>query len=320
MNECVLGTGLAAFPQGGHVSWNGAASTPGNNPSGGSNFYQAPFALALVDAPTAFLGMHPSGSDYFSTRLRLDLIPDAADRSTDVRGVDLRFPDSDVPLAHAVCRTRVSRARYRGSSRARWSRSFSVEALPGPGRTSSPVLRTGLLADHSPIRDFGDRTCTHGFAEVAARRVLRFSRDSARDHRDRRAALSPVWKVFPYFSASRSARREVLSGGGRSWRARGLQALRWAFRFQNAYRRLEPRPPASWIRLPHRGKPIHVAGDLPGMQAEIIIARATAPERGRSWLSCPFHWTCCWSVLVHTRLTPLRAVGRTSHATPLSGS
>jgi len=40
-----------------------------------------------------------------------------------------------------------------------------VEALPGPGRTSSPVLRTGLLADHSPIRDFGDRTCTHGFAE-----------------------------------------------------------------------------------------------------------------------------------------------------------
>jgi hypothetical protein len=42
-----------------------------------------------------------------------------------------------------------------------------VEALPGPGRTSSPVLRTGVLADHSPIRDFGDRTCTHGFAGVA---------------------------------------------------------------------------------------------------------------------------------------------------------
>src|SRR5260370_15400450 len=105
-----MGKGLEAFPQRGPVSREGAASTPGNNPLGGSNFYQAPFTVALVDAPTAFLGMHPSCSDYFSTRLRLDLIPDAADGSTDVCGVDLRFPDSDVSLAHAVCRTSVSRA------------------------------------------------------------------------------------------------------------------------------------------------------------------------------------------------------------------
>jgi len=88
------------------------------------------------------------------------------------------------------------------------SRLFSVEALP-TGAQAVPVLALDFLTMNSPIRDFGA-----GLALTVSQKWLRgefstvFSQ-LARDHRDRRAALSPVWKVFPFLAVSAS-RREVL--------------------------------------------------------------------------------------------------------------
>ena len=72
---------------------------------------------------------------------------------------------------------------------------------------------------------------------VAARQLLQLPRDPARDHGDRRAALSAVRKVLPHLPAAGAARRQALPGRGRRGCGRALRALRRALRLADAHRR-----------------------------------------------------------------------------------
>src|SRR5690242_6213763 len=120
---------MATFSRGGCLSRAGRACSHSYYPPCGPNLHSTPFDVALVDAPDALLGMYPRGTDYFSLGFRLDLVPNVAHGSRDVRCAGLRFSCADISSAYAACGTLVPWFGYLGNFGSRWNCSFVVEAF-----------------------------------------------------------------------------------------------------------------------------------------------------------------------------------------------
>src|ERR1700688_2185876 len=118
---------MAAFPRGGYLSRDGAACARGCYAPCSPNLHSPSFDAAMVDAPTALLGMYPRRADHFSIGFRLDLVPDAAHGSRDVRCAALRLSGAVISPAYAACGALVSWFGYLGNSGSRWNCSFIVE-------------------------------------------------------------------------------------------------------------------------------------------------------------------------------------------------
>src|SRR5689334_20419995 len=118
---------MAAFPPGRSLSRGAAACAHVYYTPCGPNLHSTSLEAAMVDAPDALLGMYPRGTDYFSFGFRLDLVPDAACRSRDVRCAGLRLSCAVISPAHAACGTLVPWPGYLGNFGSRWNCSFVVE-------------------------------------------------------------------------------------------------------------------------------------------------------------------------------------------------
>ena len=82
----LLGPRLAAFSRGGNLSQAGASLCAlATTHLAAQTFIRRRSRAALVDAPVALLGLPARGCDHFSAGLRLDLLPDAAQRPDDLR-------------------------------------------------------------------------------------------------------------------------------------------------------------------------------------------------------------------------------------------
>ena len=123
----------------------------------------------------------------------------------DLRHLPVRLPGRRVPPPHRRCLAALPRSRHRRRPGARRHRALAVAAHARRRAPAAAAVRHGLPAAHPAVRHLGHRPGPDRFAGVAARRRVQFPGDPARDHGDRRAAVS-----------CRSASSSTSSSGRRS--------------------------------------------------------------------------------------------------------
>ena len=100
------------------------------------------------------------------------------------------FPMGSLPPAHRHRLAAVSRPRHLRGAGAGRDRALSLAPHARPGRAHRCSSSAWTSCPDPAVRDLGHRPGADRLAGVAARRVLQLPRDPARDHGDRRAALS----------------------------------------------------------------------------------------------------------------------------------
>src|SRR5579864_2034587 len=273
----VLGARLAAVPSAGPADGRAEASRTHRPPDCGAAVHRPPIDEPVGHAHVPVVGLRLGRVDHVSVGLRVDPVQDAG-RSVDLCHLSLRLSGDVVPARHAGRRAAVSRPGRIGGHRSRRDRSGALAPDEGQGSAGDAVVRARFLSADSAVRDFSDRPRADGIAGVAGREVLQLLGHRARHHGDRGPLVPAVRQVLPCLPTARATRREAVPAGRRGRRGRDMRALRSAIRVANAHRRPEARVAGARIRLPHARSRGDVAGPVPGVQAEVAVARAIETE------------------------------------------
>src|SRR5579864_5497796 len=273
----VLGARLAAVPSAGPADGRAEASRTHRPPDCGAAVHRPPIDEPVGHAHVPVVGLRLGRVDHVSVGLRVDPVQDAG-RSVDLCHLSLRLSGDVVPARHAGRRAAVSRPGRIGGHRSRRDRSGALAPAEGQGSAGDAVVRARFLSADSAVRDFSDRPRADSIAGVAGREVLQLLGHRARHHGDRGPLVPAVRQVLPCLPTARATRREAVPAGRRGRRGRDMRALRSAIRVANAHRRPEARVAGARIRLPHARSRGDVAGPVPGVQAEVAVARAIETE------------------------------------------
>src|SRR6516164_8850551 len=209
----ILGARLATLLAAGNSQEFCSSSRARGEKSRSADLHPQTVGASLVDASTDFLGLCHRGPDHVSVSLRMDLFPDAPQRSKHLRRARLRLPRHDLPAAHLVRRIALSRAGYFRVSGAGRNRLVIVAALPRSWRTGGAVVLAGFPPYYSAVRHFSNRPRADRLATLASRGVLQFPRHPARHYSDQRTALFALRQVLPHFPASGATGGQALPGG-----------------------------------------------------------------------------------------------------------
>ena len=278
------------------------------------NFIRRRFGSALVDAPVHLLGMPPGHGDHVPVSLRLDRVPQPPGRPDDLRHLFVRILGGSISLGHSGRPGAISRARHRGLPGAGWNRAVFVAADARSRRAGGAIVRDGLFPSRDPVRHFNHGPGIDRLARMGARRGVQFSRDPARHHGNRGAALPALRKVLPHFPETRSVRRKTVSAHGRCGPRDRVRPLWSALRIPNAHSRPEEDSATTRFRLLNGNHGRALASAMPRLQAQDAGFGPNTHERASAWLSLRPRSMSSQNSLVPIRISYQRAAGKRNRA------
>src|SRR5215472_15040062 len=284
----LLATWLAAFQGAGGISESWRTRGIGRDPPPLADLHREAVLASMGDASADFLGLRSGGCHYVPPRFRLDSLHQRAERSNGLCDLPFRLSRGPLPPAYGHSVVALPRARHCRVPGPRRNWPVSVAQNARPRCTCGSNAGDGFLAADLALRHLNYGISSNGFARMAGGKLLRFHRDSARNHRNRGVALSSFRQVLSYLPAASATGCEALSEGrrGRQWGY--LLALWRTLCLSDARRRFEESSAAGWLQLFHVWTRWELAGSLSSLQAQVDLSGATETQRGSEWLRRPF--------------------------------